>query len=416
MNISWVEKSNKFLNNRRISYAWIAGAALWGAWLLSVIAGSGNFDLAGQVIGTDYIQFYAAGITIREGDSSLLYDFNYQSSIEQQIIGPGLKHFHAFITPPFLAWLYVPFSILPYIWSFTLWTILGFSLLWLSLRLLYTEKSLRVIIWGLTFFPVFATISFGQNSLLSLAILSLTFIFWRSGRRLIAGIILSLLIYKPQLILGIIILWLFEWKRDWKSLLGFIIGTSIISGLSIVFLPKASLAYLELATTGLPSIMSQDLFPIWHAHNLRSFWLMLIPNHIELVEILYLIFSIVGIYLFIRLWLHLRGNNPLLFALAICLTIWITPHAMIYDWTILLIPSILFWNHMPWVKPNLKVSYALVWIAAFISGPLTYQQLQVFPKAIQISIPILMLALWSIYSILSKTPTKSPSTSFGEIN
>ena len=110
----------RFLVPRRLRYAWIAGGALWAAWLLSVLLGPGKLDLAGTPIGTDYLQFHAAGTTVRIGESSQLYDAAYQMELEQEIIGPGLTSYHAFITPPFLAWLFVPFSMLGYTASFAL--------------------------------------------------------------------------------------------------------------------------------------------------------------------------------------------------------------------------------------------------------------------------------------------------------
>ena len=100
----------RFLVPRRLRYAWIAGGALWVAWLLSVLLGPGKLDLAGTPVGTDYLQFYAAGTTVRIGESSHLYDIPYQMKLEQEIIGPGLTSYHAFITPPLLAWRFVPLS------------------------------------------------------------------------------------------------------------------------------------------------------------------------------------------------------------------------------------------------------------------------------------------------------------------
>ncbi len=123
--MTWWMKLDRFLTNRRLSYAWIAGGILWFAWILSSLLGPGNMDLAGQVVGTDYLQFYTAGVTLRQGLSSELYSFSDQSQLQQAIAGPNLTSFHAFITPPFLAWLFVPLSLLPYIWSFIVWSILG---------------------------------------------------------------------------------------------------------------------------------------------------------------------------------------------------------------------------------------------------------------------------------------------------
>jgi hypothetical protein len=78
-------------------------------------------------------------------------------------------------------------------------------------------------------------------------------------------------------------------------------------------------------------------------------------------------------------------------------TIWITPHAMIYDWSILIIPAIIFWQAFHQIKPLLKTMIALVWIATFISTPLTLAQLNILPFAIQVSIPILFIVYLTIY-------------------
>jgi hypothetical protein len=216
----WWQSIHRFLTPKRRKYPLIAGTALWLTWLISISFGEGIFDLANQIVGTDYIQFYSAGLTLRLGDKDQLYNFDYQKQLQESIAGTQINEVHAFITPPFLAWLYLPFSIFPYLLSFLLWSAFSLAALWLSFIWLGLEKPTRKYLWALSWFPVFASISFGQNSLLSLTILSLTFYLWRANRRLAAGIVLSLLLYKPQLLLGVGLLWVLEWRRDWKALLG----------------------------------------------------------------------------------------------------------------------------------------------------------------------------------------------------
>ena len=144
-----------------------------------------------------------SGVAIRQGQAANLYNFEYQLQLEQFIAGPELTTFNAFITLPFLAWLFVPFSTLPYIWSFIVWSLVSLLFLWVSLKLLSTENPRRVFMLSLTWFPIFATISFGENSLLSLFILCLTYWLWRKEKFLFAGLMSSLLLYEPQLVLGI---------------------------------------------------------------------------------------------------------------------------------------------------------------------------------------------------------------------
>jgi alpha-1,2-mannosyltransferase len=395
--MTWWMRFNQFLNPRRLKYAWVAGGTLWLAWLVSCILGAGNMDLAGHVVGTDYITIFASGIAIRQAESANLYNFDYQAQLEQSIAGPELATFNAFITPPFLAWLFVPFSVLPYIWSFTAWSLLSILFLWVSLKLLSTDQPLKAFLYSLTWFPIFATISFGENSLLSLFILSLTFWLWRKEKYLLAGLASSLLLYKPQLLLGVGLLWLLEYRRSWKSILGLVLGGGTLVGLCFWLLPDASWAYLELVRNTIPAMIYQEQFPLWHLHSLRGFWILLFPGQKWLVEGLSMILSVAGIIAYIFFWHRNRKEPKLLYAAAICLTIWITPHAMIYDWTILLIPAILLWQARPELQNLWKPLYALIWMATFISGVLTYEQLKVLPFAIQISIPILFLVFLMIF-------------------
>lgn len=395
--VTWWMKLDRLINNRRLRYAWIAGGVLWFAWLTSCLFGSGNMDLAGQVIGTDYLQFYAAGVTLRQGESANLYNFAFQSQLEQSIAGPGLASFHAFITPPFLAWLFVPLSHLPYIWSFIIWSLLGLIFLWIGIKLLDTTRANTDFLWSLTWFPVFAAISFGQNSLLSLLFLSLSYWLWKKNKYLASGLVSSLLLFKPQLVLGLGLLWLLEWRKSWKSLLGLFLGGAILAGACFWLLPNASRSYVELARNYLPGMIYQDQFPLLHLHSLRGFWILLFPGNKWLAEGLSLVLSVIGVLAYIIYWRKNRGSSDLLFAGAICLTIWITPHAMIYDWCILLIPAILFWQKLRQMGPLLKTMFALVWIATFISGPLTLAQLKILPVAIQISVPILFLVYLTIF-------------------
>jgi alpha-1,2-mannosyltransferase len=375
---------------------------------LSCLLGPDNIDLAGQVIGTDFLQFYSAGVTVRQGQSANLYNFEFQSQLEQSIAGRGLQSFHAFITPPFLAWLYIPFTYLPYSWSFVTWCALTLLFLWSSIRLVQTKQRSKTLFWSLTWFPIFAAISFGQNSLLSLLLFSITYWFWKNEKPFYAGLITSLLLFKPQMVLGLCILWILEWRRGWKSLVGLGLGGIILASLCFIFLPDASKAYINLARNVLPGLIYQDQFPLWHLDSLRGFWALLFHRQVWLVEGLSMLLSIVGIIGFILIWRKNRTKKDLLFAFAICLTIWITPHAMIYDWSILLIPAILFWQAYPQLSYFWTPVFGLIWIANFLSGPLTVLQLQILPIAVQIAIPVMAWIFLATFQQIMRNRIQDP--------
>jgi alpha-1,2-mannosyltransferase len=405
----WWQTANKILTNRRLSYAFITGAALWLTWLASITFGSGNFDLAKQVVGTDYIQFYTAGTTLQRGNADLLYDFSYQMELEAEIAGPELTNFHAFLTPPFLAWLFIPFSMLPYLWSFLIWSIVGLIGLYASIKLLGVNSPWRTYLWTLCWFPIFAAISFGQNSLLSLLILSLTYLLWRQQRTFLAGLAASLMLFKPQLIIGLAILWIIRWRKDWKALLGLFTGAGIVGSLTYVFLPQAAADYVELAIDFLPSMIYTEQFPLYHLHALRGFWILLFPGRITFAEIVSVLLSLIGLGFYIRYIINSCNRPAACYAAAISITIFITPHAMIYDWALLLIPAILLWQEFPALKQYWKVIFGILWLVTLLSGPLTYLQLQVFPIALQISVPLYLFLLMNGYRTLIIQNSLTPS-------
>ena len=100
---NWLKTLSMFLNPKRMKYAWLIGGAVWFAWFVSISFGTSNYDLAGQPLGGDYIDFHAAGVTINRGESDLLYDFDYQRLLQLEILGgelSGPNEYYALITPP----------------------------------------------------------------------------------------------------------------------------------------------------------------------------------------------------------------------------------------------------------------------------------------------------------------------------
>lgn len=384
------------LTPRRLKYAWLLGVVLWGAWLFSLILGPGNVDLAGQAIGTDYLAVYAIGRTLLLGHSPQLYDIVYQQQMQQATIGPGFSAYYAALTPPFYAWIFVPFSVFPYTISFALWSVLGLVMLYLSFWFLGVIRLRQVFLWSLTFFPVFASVSYGENALLTLFLLSGTYKLWRDEHPFLAGLLCSLTLYKPQLCVGVAVLWLLSWRRDWRALAGLGVGGVALVGLCFGLLPEASWAYLEFARTVLPDLPNWQEFPLWHLHTVRGFWRLLLPAWPRVGDMLTLLAAALGLWAFIRWERRFRESWRLMFGAAIALTLWLTPHAMIYDWALWLIPALLLWEVLPQYRDRWRALFACMWLVALLSGPLTVAQLRVLPFALQLSVPVLALVLFQV--------------------
>jgi len=54
------------------------------------------------------------------------------------------------------------------------------------------------------------------------------------------------------------------------------------------------------------------------------------------------------------------------------------------------------------------VLFALIWIATFLSRPLTLVQLKILPFAVQVSIPVLLFTFYNTYRrlVVSVDPTQ----------
>jgi hypothetical protein len=106
----------------------------------------------------------------------------------------------------------------------------------------------------------------------------------------------------------------------------------------------------------------------------------------------------------------MRRQPAALFAGAICATLWISPHAMIYDWAILLAPAVLLWEALPAQRAEWQWLYALIWLVTFVGGPLTLAQLRWLPGALQISVPVFLYVMCRAYR-LAVTPGDAPAAS-----
>lgn len=396
-----IKKINHLLTPQRLRYPWFIGGALWAGWLLSLLAGKGNTDLAGHLIGTDFVAFYTAGKIILMGESPELYSLELAHSIQQELYGNTSLNFNPYLNPPHYALFMAPFALIPYPWAPLLWIGLGLVCLWWSLRLLDAEHPTRTFLLALTWLPVFYAASFGQNSFLSLAIFCLTYFLWVRKRHLSAGLIYSLLLFKPQFLLGIGLLWLLDWHKSWRALMGLGIGCLVQLGLNLWLLPEAIRSYLTYALKINANLMSLEGFPMWNAYSVRAFWLALLPGLKGIAQVLYYGCAFFGLYFFIRFWKRHANNPTVLYSAAVAWLVWSVPYIMIYDWTLLLIPAILLWTHDQAQRPHWRAIFALLWVVTLLSSALAFLMLRFLPFAIQISIPALLIALSTAYCSLN---------------
>jgi hypothetical protein len=264
-----------------------------------------------------------------------------------------------------------------------------------GLALVCGRKFFKAALWSLTFYPVFAAISFGQNSLLSVGIFGLIYHCLTRNRLFAAGLSAGLLCYKPQLLMGLGIWWLLGIRHYWPSLCGLFCSSLAFVGICYAVTPDASAAFVR----NLPELARYDAFDFYNLHNPRGFGALLTGDKKigNWVGIACLILTLIWLA---RFWRRHADDRSLMFAAAIFATLFGSPHTMIYEWSLIILSACILWTIRPNQRPQWLILFAVVWIVLFISTPLTKLQLDLTGYAIQISVPVMVaVALSAEYAL-----------------
>jgi alpha-1,2-mannosyltransferase len=393
----------------RFVFVRLATIGLWGAWIGQMATTGFTRDIEGKPIGTDHVAFYSAGRLIGDGQGERIYDIDFLWHYQPSLVNYDGLFLDAYRNPPFYALLYVPTARLPYLVSFWIWTIVSLVMLWFGLGWLGSANRLEAFIFSVSFYPVFATFSFGQNSLLSFGLFCLTFRALDGGRPLLAGIVSGLLLYKPQLLLGLGLWWMLSFSRYWKCLLGVALTGLFWLALSLILVPAETRLFVE----KLKEIAAYDAFEYWNLHNPRGFGALIADDKLFGVRVgLVCLLAAVGVYL--NFWRRHRDNMPVMFAGAVFLTLWASPHTMIYEWSLVLIPAVLLWERVPNQRDDWVLMFALSWVVLFISTFIAKTLMKwTGGWAIQISVPVLaVVGIWAMRVL--RTESSPPLSKGGQ--
>jgi hypothetical protein len=370
----------------RTRVALLAGGLMWLIWAVGSVLGPGNLDLNGQVIGTDHTAFHTAAVLIREDRGEALFDYPDlpEFRARQDAITGKSGFLDPYRNPPFYALLYVPTAQLPYLAAYGVWAVFGLFCLLGGLTLIRRRNIGLPMAWALSFFPTFAAVSFGQNTLLSFGAFAVVYRCVVADRKFLAGLAAGLLLYKPQLLFGLGIWWVLGIRKYWSALAGLALAGLALAGLSFVVVPNETRDWVR----KLPDIARYDAFEFYNLHNLRGFADLLTGS-----KRIGQVFGLVGMGLgAAALWVFWRRHGAdarLMAAAAVFVTLWGSPHTMTYEWALAVIPAVVLWDVRPDLRPTWVPLFAFAWIVLFISTPLTKGQLATVGVGIQISVPVL---------------------------
>ena len=190
----------------------------------------------------DFVYFYGIGHLANEHSAARLYDYGMQLKIfnETEPLRDGTWGPSPY--PPFVAIFFCPFARLPFRFAYLLW--LGISLVLFTLGIRVTVKGTfpkERLKGSLAFclalaYPPFLMNTLINGQLASLAVCSVgvAIALERRSKPFISGLALSVLTYKPTLL--VLLLPMLLLTRRLKTLVGFVTGTVMLVLVSTAFM------------------------------------------------------------------------------------------------------------------------------------------------------------------------------------
>lgn len=317
---------------------------------------------------SDFTIYYCAGTMVRRGLGHDLYNNTVQYQIEREFAPNVAIRLDAlpFNHPPFEALFFVPFSYLSYVPAFILWDLLNIGALLAVAFLLGGQvprlESYPRAVWmlaSLAFFPIFLTLLQGQDSILLLLLYTLVFLCLKKNAQALAGGWLALGLFKPQLVLPFIFLWLMRGGR--RILYGFLPTAVVLALVSLALVGTAGLRSYPRYVLRLEGTMGGGAIRPSDMPNLRG--VIYAPAYGRLAAGIAIVLSC-GILLLAAWQCRTRETAPdwfcWKFVLAMVATVVVSYHCLGYDLSVLLLPITLIISKLRSPGPLAPWSRALM--------------------------------------------------------
>jgi len=168
------------------------------SWLLLVpyiMTAHGHLDFTRHALGRDFVNYWTAGHLVFTPHRLDIFTPNLFLGWERRLFDPRLP-FHFWSYPPPALFLVAPLALFPYIAGLFAWSLAGIAALVPASRACFNDGSDR---WLLVLAPAAAVnVALGQNGAFTAALLLGGLALW-ARRPLWSGVLLGLLIFKPQL-------------------------------------------------------------------------------------------------------------------------------------------------------------------------------------------------------------------------
>ena len=324
----------------RIRWYW------WG--LLGLLLSLSSYALAVRIVnsidylnnGTDFSSFWMAGKLILQGKSP--YDIvAWAEGFRRFVLGFLLTP--VFLYPLPLALLLTPLGMLPFHNAYIIWVTLTQLMIIASLAILLTLETnprsklfIIPLFIGIMFFrPTILTLTQGQVSGLFLFALAWIAFLWQKGKWFWGGFLLGLLVLKPNLGFMVILL-VFVWlllDKKWMALCGTLASGIFLLIAGLIYNPTWIIQYLQVGSNKLAETFGGSP-TVWGLGALIS------HNRTVVTLIIGSLAGLILLFWFFRGLLHSQATlRPVsVLALAVSVTLLVTPYTWTYDQLLLILP------------------------------------------------------------------------------
>jgi hypothetical protein len=191
-------------------------------------------------LGGDFLQFFMSGWLLNHYPVSALYDLELQNRLELEVRAIEHGRTLPFLYPPFFAVIFRPFALLTYPCAYATWSAISFGFYVTGLLVMFRLSGLisqaekkTAFALALAFEPFLVeTLAGGQVSSVGFLCLALAIYQEQRGRPFLAGLCLSLCMYKPTLLVLFLPMLLFS--RRWRMLAGFGAGGVLLLAFTVL--------------------------------------------------------------------------------------------------------------------------------------------------------------------------------------
>lgn len=356
-------RSGSWLTRRRlVAYSRLLLVTYAVLILVGLLTATGPIDALRRPLGTDFSQVWTAGVAVLAGHPEQPFDPALHAAAQRALFGPDTP-FYGWHYPPYFLAIAALLALLPYIPALLIWQGTTFWIYLLVVRRILPHPLTLLV--AAAFPAVLVNVGHGHNGFLTASLLGGGLLLL-DRRPMLAGVLLGLLVYKPQF--GLVLPLALLAGRRWTAIAS-AAGTVVLMTLATLAAFGAepwrafqsSLAFtqtviLEEGNTGWEKI--QSVFSAARALGAS-------------INTAYTIQGLLtGSVMLALIWLwYGRADTRLKSAALIAATLLSTPYVLDYD-MVVLGPALAFatsWEIARGVRPWMSSLLAAVWVAPILT-------------------------------------------------